>query len=62
MLSANINTALRPAAISPTENAASDGAMRVVFVLPTYLPESFGGAEQQTRKLGMALARLGVRV
>lgn len=37
-------------------------ATRVVFVLPTYLPESFGGAEQQARKLGMALARLGVKV
>jgi len=34
----------------------------VVLILPTYLPESFGGAEQQSRKLGLALSRLGVRV
>lgn len=42
--------------------AAAAAPMRVVFVLPTYLPESFGGAEQQTRKLGLALARLGIHV
>jgi glycosyltransferase involved in cell wall biosynthesis len=34
----------------------------VVLVLPTYLPESFGGAEQQARKLAFALANLGIRV
>jgi glycosyltransferase involved in cell wall biosynthesis len=32
------------------------------MVLPTYLPESFGGAEQQCRKLSQALSRIGVRV
>lgn len=35
---------------------------RVVLVLPTYLPESFGGAEQQSRKLALALGNLGVSV
>lgn len=35
---------------------------RVVLVLPTYLPESFGGAEQQSRKLALALGGLGVAV
>lgn len=34
----------------------------IVLVLPTYLPESFGGAEQQSRKLALALGRLGLRV
>jgi glycosyltransferase involved in cell wall biosynthesis len=34
----------------------------VVMVLATYIPESFGGAEQQSRKLALALSRLGVRV
>jgi glycosyltransferase involved in cell wall biosynthesis len=32
------------------------------MVLPTYLPESFGGAEQQSRKLCEALEQLGVKV
>src|SRR5512134_3983002 len=36
--------------------------LRVVMVLPTYLPESFGGAEQQCRKLCRALDDLGVEV
>jgi glycosyltransferase involved in cell wall biosynthesis len=35
---------------------------RIVLVLPTYLPESFGGAEQQSRKLALALGRLGMQV
>lgn len=35
---------------------------RVVIILPTYLPESFGGAEQQTRRLAQALARKNVCV
>jgi glycosyltransferase involved in cell wall biosynthesis len=35
---------------------------RVVIVLPAYLPESFGGAEQQTRRLAQALARRGAAV
>jgi glycosyltransferase involved in cell wall biosynthesis len=34
----------------------------VAIVLATYLPESFGGAEQQSRKLALALEKLGVRV
>lgn len=34
----------------------------VVFVLPTYLPESYGGAEQQSRKLARALVDKGLRV
>jgi glycosyltransferase involved in cell wall biosynthesis len=32
------------------------------MVLPAYLPESYGGAEQQTRRLARALARRGVAV
>lgn len=35
---------------------------RVVMVLPAYLPESFGGAEQQTRRLAQALAHRGAAV
>ena len=37
-------------------------ARRVAFVLPTYLPETFGGGEQQARKIATALARRGVSV
>jgi glycosyltransferase involved in cell wall biosynthesis len=37
-------------------------APRVVVVLPTYLPETFGGAEQQTCRLAQALARRGAAV
>jgi glycosyltransferase involved in cell wall biosynthesis len=37
-------------------------APRIVMVLPAYLPESFGGAEQQTRRLAQALARHGAAV
>ena len=32
------------------------------MILPTYLPESFGGAEQQTRRLAQTLARRGAAV
>jgi hypothetical protein len=38
------------------------GAPRIVMVLPAYLPESFGGAPQQTRRLAHALARRGAAV
>ncbi len=37
-------------------------ASRLLLVLPTYLPESFGGAEQQSRKLSAALSDRGVDV
>ena len=37
-------------------------APRVVMVLPAYLPETFGGAEQQTRRLAQALAVRGAAV
>jgi glycosyltransferase involved in cell wall biosynthesis len=40
----------------------ADAAACVVMILPTYLPESFGGAEQQARKLALALKRHGVSV
>lgn len=40
----------------------ANSALRVLMVLPTYLPESFGGAEQQTRKLALALGELGAQV
>ena len=49
------------AALRQTRDASGKLA-GIVLVLPAYLPESFGGAEQQTRKLAIALARLGVRV
>jgi glycosyltransferase involved in cell wall biosynthesis len=48
-----------------TTGAHSDSkpaAPRVVVVLPAYLPESYGGAEQQTRRLARALARRGAAV
>ena len=32
------------------------------MVLPAYLPETFGGAEQQTRRLAQALAGRGAAV
>jgi glycosyltransferase involved in cell wall biosynthesis len=35
---------------------------RVVMILPAYLPESFGGAEQQTRRFAQALAHRGAAV
>jgi glycosyltransferase involved in cell wall biosynthesis len=35
---------------------------RIAMILPAYLPESFGGAEQQTRRLAQRLARRGVAV
>lgn len=36
--------------------------VRVLLVLPTYLPETFGGAEQQSRKLSAALSERGADV
>ncbi len=48
-----------------TTSAPSDArpaAPRVVVILPAYLPESYGGAEQQTRRLASALARRGAAV
>jgi glycosyltransferase involved in cell wall biosynthesis len=41
---------------------ATRAALRIVMILPAYLPESFGGAEQQTRRLAQALARRGAVV
>jgi glycosyltransferase involved in cell wall biosynthesis len=37
-------------------------ALRVVMILPAYLPESFGGAEQQTRRFAQKLGHRGVAV
>ena len=48
-----------------TASASSDSSTappRVVMILPAYLPESYGGAEQQTRRLARALARRGAAV
>jgi len=48
-----------------TENVllgTTQAVPRIVVVLPAYLPESFGGAEQQTRRLAHALARRGAAV
>lgn len=47
-------------ASAPSDSRAA--APRVVIVLPAYLPESYGGAEQQTRRLARALARHGAAV
>jgi glycosyltransferase involved in cell wall biosynthesis len=48
------------------ENEASGdvtpAAPRIVMILPAYLPEGFGGAEQQTRRLAQTLARRGAAV
>ena len=44
------------------ELVSSNRRPRVVLVLSTYIPESFGGAEQQSRKLAQALARLSLQV
>jgi glycosyltransferase involved in cell wall biosynthesis len=41
---------------------ATQADPRIVMVLPAYLPESFGGAEQQTRRLAQALSRRGAAV
>lgn len=38
------------------------GVPRIVMILPAYLPESFGGAEQQTRRLAQTLAGRGAAV
>lgn len=48
----------------PTTNtpASNTHPLRIVMVLPTYLPESFGGAEQQARKLSTGLVRRGHKV
>ncbi|MGH2796348.1 MAG: glycosyltransferase [Thermoleophilaceae bacterium] len=35
---------------------------RVIMILPAYLPESYGGAEQQTRRFAQALAHRGAAV
>jgi glycosyltransferase involved in cell wall biosynthesis len=35
---------------------------RIVMILPAYLPESLGGAEQQTRRFAQALAHRGAAV
>jgi glycosyltransferase involved in cell wall biosynthesis len=45
-----------------TSKSARNYSLHIAMVVPTYLPESFGGAEQQCRKLSHALSRLGVRV
>jgi glycosyltransferase involved in cell wall biosynthesis len=37
-------------------------APRIAIVLPAYFPETFGGAEQQTRRLAQALVRRGAAV
>lgn len=40
----------------------SSASLRILLVLPTYLPETFGGAEQQSRKLAAALLARGASV
>jgi glycosyltransferase involved in cell wall biosynthesis len=46
----------------PREFDKTDTLPAIVLVLATYIPESYGGAEQQSRKLALAFARLGMRV
>ncbi len=41
---------------------SSNISPRILLVLPTYLPETFGGAEQQSRKLAAALIGSGATV
>jgi glycosyltransferase involved in cell wall biosynthesis len=41
---------------------STPAAPRVVMVLPAYLPETFGGAEHQTRRFAQVLARSGADV
>lgn len=53
-----VNSLNRPAGTPDTEA----GPLHVVLVLPTYLPESFGGAEQQSRKFAATLVKRGVKV
>jgi glycosyltransferase involved in cell wall biosynthesis len=38
------------------------GVPRIVMILPAYLPETFGGAEQHTRRLARAMAHRGAAV
>jgi glycosyltransferase involved in cell wall biosynthesis len=64
-----IKNALRPpsattsrATSRPQAFDKSDTLPSILLVLATYMPESFGGAEQQSRKLALALGRLGMRV
>lgn len=40
----------------------SDKTMRLVMILPTYLPETYGGAEQQSKRISHELAAMGVKV
>jgi len=47
---------------SDSMRTEKERAPRVVFVVPAYLPESYGGAEQQTRRFALTLGRLGARV
>lgn len=46
----------------PVPPASDTKPLHIVMVLPTYLPESFGGAEQQARKLSVGLVRRRHRV
>jgi glycosyltransferase involved in cell wall biosynthesis len=42
--------------------SARNHSLHIAMVMPTYLPESFGGAEQQCRKLSRALSAIGAQV
>jgi len=41
---------------------SAPNARHIVLFLPTYLPETYGGAEQQSRKFADALLERGIRV
>ncbi len=48
--------------VAAVERNSDAKALSILFVMPTYLPESFGGAEQQARKMAAALRSIGVAV
>src|SRR5262245_2494145 len=45
-----------------TPRAEALRSMRILLVLPTYFPESYGGAEQQTRRFARVLVERGAFV
>jgi glycosyltransferase involved in cell wall biosynthesis len=56
------SAATLPAMSRPQAIDKSNTLPSILLVLATYMPESFGGAEQQSRKLALALGQLGLRV
>lgn len=46
----------------PSRNCEAPPRPRILLVLPTYFPESYGGAEQQTRRFACVLVEIGLSV